>query len=167
MRSREKSVTRRNLVAAGAVGLAAVGFAQGAAAKESANETLVKDFLAKQGVSFDAMYQACADTFADDFVWIQSGIPDIKGRDAALAFMKQFGAMGIATVKIDVHHIASKGDIVFTERTDHMKRPDGSVAMSLPVTGVLTVQKGKIVRWADYYDPREALAMFSPKPPQK
>jgi limonene-1,2-epoxide hydrolase len=113
------------------------------------------------------MYQSCADYFADNFLWIQSGIPDIKGRDAALAFVKQFGAMGISTVKIDVHRIGSSGDTVFTERTDHMKRPDGSVAMSLPVAGVFTVKNGKVTRWADYYDPREALAMFSPKPPQK
>jgi limonene-1,2-epoxide hydrolase len=41
-------------------------------------------------------------------------------------------------------------------------RADGSVLVSIPCAGVMTLKDGKIVRFADYYDPREALAIFSP-----
>ena len=50
----------------------------------------------------------------------------------------------------DVLAIASRGNVVFTERVDHLTVAGKEVA--LPVAGVFEVRDGKIAAWRDYFD---------------
>lgn len=156
------NATRRAVVIAGAAGAVATLAKPSVAQTLTTNESLVRAFLAKQGVSFDAQMEAFRDMLAPDVVLVMSGLPNITGRDAALTYIANTRLAGVETTKVEVHRLSATGDTVFTERTDHLCRADGSVVVSIPCAGVMTLKDGKIVRFADYYDPREALAIFSP-----
>jgi limonene-1,2-epoxide hydrolase len=165
--TRQSTVTRRNFaIAAGASAVALAACKQQAPAApaapaESEAEKTVRTFLAKMGESFDAQVDAYRQYFTPESVWIQSGLPDITGAEAAVAMVTGARPKGLETVKIDIINIASKGDVVHTERVDHMVGPDGATIASLPVAGVFTVKNGKIARWADYFDPRHVLEAFA------
>ncbi len=159
--TQETNATRRAVIIAGAAGAVATLATPAAAQNLTTNESLVRAFLAKQGVSFEAQMEAFRDMLAPDVVLVMSGLPDITGRDAALAYIANMRASGVETTNVEVHRLSATGDTVFTERTDHLCRADGSVIVSIPCAGVMTLKGGKLVRFADYYDPREALAIFS------
>jgi limonene-1,2-epoxide hydrolase len=162
--TRQPAVTRRNFAiaaGAGAFALAACKQQTPAAPAESEAEKTVRTFLAKMGESFDAQVDAYRQYFTPESVWIQSGLPDVPGAEAAVAMVTGARPKGLETVKIDIINIASNGDVVHTERVDHMVGPDGATIASLPVAGVFTVKNGKIARWADYFDPRHVLEAFA------
>lgn len=47
-------------------------------------------------------------------------------------------------------HIASAGNLVFTERVDRFVM--GGKKVDLPVAGVFEIRDGKIAAWRDYFD---------------
>ena len=49
-----------------------------------------------------------------------------------------------------VRHIAAEGPVVFVERLDRHRLPDGWV--ELPVAGVWEVHDGRITLWRDYFN---------------
>ena len=53
-------------------------------------------------------------------------------------------------IHFEVLAIASRGNVVFTERVDHFTVAGKEVA--LPVAGVFEVRDGKIAAWRDYFD---------------
>ena len=64
---------------------------------------------------------------------------------------KQFSQVRIHVA--DVRHVAVNGDVAFAERVDHLKRADGSLIFSLPVTGVFEFDRdGRIAVWREYFD---------------
>jgi limonene-1,2-epoxide hydrolase len=46
--------------------------------------------------------------------------------------------------------LASRGDLVLTERVDRVHLADGSVALEIPIMGAFRVRDGRIARYADY-----------------
>ena len=59
-----------------------------------------------------------------------------------------------------MHAIGARGNLVFTERTDHHYDKDGNDVLTPKISGVFEVVDGKFKRWADYFDPRHMLEMF-------
>ena len=57
-----------------------------------------------------------------------------------------------------VHHLASDGATVLTERTDIFTIKGKSAP--LPVMGAFHVTEGKITAWRDYFDMAQVTAMF-------
>jgi len=55
-----------------------------------------------------------------------------------------------AKVNFEVHSLASRENLVFSERVDHVESLGRSV--DLPVVGVFLIENEKIVEWRDYYD---------------
>ena len=53
-------------------------------------------------------------------------------------------------LRVRSSHLAAAGDVVLTERIDHIGSGDAS--FPVPVMGVFEVRDGKIARWRDYFD---------------
>ena len=62
-------------------------------------------------------------------------------------------------MEFEIHHLASDGPTVLTERTDHFTL-NGKTA-PLPVMGAFHVVDGKITAWRDYFDMGQVTAMLS------
>jgi limonene-1,2-epoxide hydrolase len=79
------------------------------------------------------------------------------GIEATMAVIDMFVGMCEA-LEFEVHHLASDGSTVLTERTDHFTMK-GKTA-PLPVMGAFHVVDGKITAWRDYFDMAQVTAMF-------
>ncbi|MBA3742217.1 limonene-1,2-epoxide hydrolase family protein [Sporichthya sp.] len=95
----------------------------------------------------------------EDFVWQNTGLPTMNGAEAAAAFLLSFGdAMPMVGVTVDFIAIAAAGNVVVTERVDHMVDAAGNKLLSLPLAGTFEVaEDGRISAWRDYFDPRPLL----------
>lgn len=101
---------------------------------------------------------ALQDHFADDAIWENSGLPTATGLEEVKGFMQQFiDGFGLAALVVEWRGCAVDGDLVLTERIDHLDKADGERIMSLAVCGTLTVKDGRIVAWRDYFDPKPFL----------
>jgi limonene-1,2-epoxide hydrolase len=88
---------------------------------------------------------------ADDFLWENTGSPPTKGKKAALEFLtKMHGTLEMEYCTAELRSLASRGDVVLTERIDRVHLIDGSVAIEIPIMGTFEVRDGKIARYADY-----------------
>jgi len=83
----------------------------------------------------------------DDVEWRNSGFPTLRGPRAisALQAMERRGM----SFSVDMHHIATTGDVVLTERTDHLGV--GRWTASFWVCGTFEVRDGRIALWDDHF----------------
>lgn len=103
------------------------------------------DLWAKQDV------EAMLGCFTPDAHYIDMPLPPRCGLEEIRAYIE--GIFTAFTCEIETLHIASSGNIVFTERVDYLTRTDGEKpTVPLPVTGVMEMKDGKIRRWRDYLD---------------
>lgn len=103
--------------------------------------------------------EAIPELTTKDFVWSNSGLPDLQGQEEVLALLTSGGfANEIPILKemthftADLVHIASNGDTVLTERIDHHWAADGRDLMTPHICGVVEIRDGKIARLHDFYD---------------
>jgi limonene-1,2-epoxide hydrolase len=66
--------------------------------------------------------------------------------------------MGLATIDVEIRHLASNGDVVHVERVDRLRRADGSLIAAAPVAGVLTFSGDRVVHWRECFDCAESAA---------
>lgn len=88
--------------------------------------------------------------FTDDAIYHNIPMKPVQGREA----IKEFIAGSLAAfdgIDFNVHRQVSDGTLVMNERTDVMRRKDGS-EIPLPVMGVFEVVDGRIAAWRDYFD---------------
>jgi limonene-1,2-epoxide hydrolase len=117
------------------------------------DEARTLEFFDKWAVSFDAMTASFEGAFAPDCVWVQKPLAVTTGPDEAIAFLRRAQrTMGLETIRVETLHLASVGNVVHTERVDHLKRADGGLIVSAPVAGVLEWENGRIVSWREYFD---------------
>jgi limonene-1,2-epoxide hydrolase len=95
----------------------------------------------------------------DDFIWANSGLPTLRGKQAILQHMASGGFASIipilatmASFSADLVHIASNGNTVFTERVDHHWDAQGRDLMTPHIAGVIEVRDAKICALRDFYD---------------
>ncbi len=98
------------------------------------------------------------DYFTEDAVYHNIPMSPVQGRDAIREFIAGFMA-GFDGIDFTVHRQISDGTIVMNERTDVMRRQDGS-EFDLPVMGVFEVRDGRIASWRDYFDLAMVTAAF-------
>jgi limonene-1,2-epoxide hydrolase len=93
-------------------------------------EILVRDFLNLLAVPDTA---AAVELLHPDAEWRNTGLPTLRGR----------------RVGLELHHVASSGDVVLTDRTDTItfKR----YRTSFWVRGTFRVEDGRIVLWDDAF----------------
>ena len=96
---------------------------------------------------------------SDDFVWANSGLPTLNGQAEIFASMQSGGFAqyipilnGMTSFSADVVHIASNGNVVFTERVDHHWDAQGRDLMTPHIAGVMEFNNGKITALRDFYD---------------
>ncbi len=65
-----------------------------------------------------------------DIVWKNTGMPTFRGKKV-VAMLRDMEARGIG-FKADLHHIASNGDIVLTDRTDYLTYKRWETASAAP-----------------------------------
>ncbi len=94
---------------------------------------------------------------AEDIFYHNMPYAPIIGRVAARAFLDSWS---VEAVEWTLLNIATKGNIVLTERIDKFVRSDGE--LSIPVMGAFHVEHGLITHWRDYFDPR-ASRKYTPK----
>jgi len=92
---------------------------------------------------------------ADDVEWWNGGWPTIHGRETAVTLLDFFAALiEMTESRIEVKHVASTGNVVFTERVDRLYRGDGSLISEPPIVGIFEVEDGLVRKWREYEDPR-------------
>ncbi len=95
----------------------------------------------------------------DDFEWANSGLTTLKGKKhcadhfASGGFANEIPILKTMThFSADLVHIASNGNVVFTERVDHHWDADGRDLMTPHIAGVIEIKDGKIAALRDFYD---------------
>jgi limonene-1,2-epoxide hydrolase len=117
-------------------------------------EQVVKDFCAAASMRDP---QALRAFFSDDVVYHNIPMDPAEGIDATMGVIDMFLGMCEA-LEFKVHHLASDGTTVLTERTDIFTINGRSAP--LPVMGAFQVVNGKITAWRDYFDMAQVTAMF-------
>jgi limonene-1,2-epoxide hydrolase len=97
---------------------------------------------------------------SDDCVYHNIPLDPAVGHDAIRALFEMFVSMA-DKIDFEIHHLASSGNVVMTERTDHFDLASGKTA-SLPVMGVFEVgHDGHITAWRDYFDMQQFTSSIS------
>jgi limonene-1,2-epoxide hydrolase len=91
----------------------------------------------------------CSSLMSDDIVYHNVPFPPDRGRAAAERRLRSFFRMP-GPFDIRIHHIAERGGVVLTERTDSVHGP--WLDMDFWVCGTFEVRDGKIALWRDYFD---------------
>jgi limonene-1,2-epoxide hydrolase len=116
-------------------------------------EQVVRDFCAAASGRDPAVLRSF---LADDVVYHNIPMDPAEGIEAAMAVIDMFLNMCEA-LEFEIHHLASDGSTVLTERTDTFTIK-GKTA-PLPVMGAFHVSDGKITAWRDYFDMAQVTAM--------
>lgn len=103
--------------------------------------------------SLAAMLASMKKRFTDQTIWENVGVSKTTGFAEAKTFMDGFSQMyPIESGEVIVHHIAAKGNVVLTERTDNFYDNAGQQIVSIRLMGVFEMDGGRIVSWRDYFD---------------
>ena len=117
-------------------------------------EQVVRDFCAAVR---DRDPDAIRAFFSDDVVYHNIPMDPAEGIEATMATIDMFLSI-CEGLEFEIHHLASDGAAVLTERTDTFTM-QGKTA-PLPVMGVFHVRDGKITAWRDYFDMGQVNAIF-------
>lgn len=109
-------------------------------------EDIVKRFLHAMKTQD---HPTIAALLAPDLSYTNVSLPTIKGGKKVAALLARVLRNGTG-FDVQMHHIASKGDTVMTERTDIIKL--GPLHIGFWVCGTFRVEHGRIVVWRDYFD---------------
>lgn len=95
----------------------------------------------------------------EDFCWENSGLPTVNGQEELRALVESGGFRALIPIlagtrrfEADVLHMASSGNVVFTERIDHFWDAQGRDLMTPRIGGVIEFRDGKICSMREYYD---------------
>jgi limonene-1,2-epoxide hydrolase len=118
-------------------------------------EQVVRDFCTAASQRDPEVLRAF---LAEDIVYHNIPMEPAEGIDATMAVLNMF--MGICEgLEFEIHHLASDGSTVLTERTDTFTMNGKSAP--LPVMGAFHVVDGKITAWRDYFDMAQVTAIFA------
>lgn len=121
---------------------------------------LVTEFCSQWDESVEKVHRSFRQHFTDQTVWDNVGFAVTTGADEAIALWDSFEAAGFSLVRVDMLNIAAIGNVVLTERIDHLLRADGTLFMSAPLMGTFELKGDKVVRWSDYVDARVLNALM-------
>jgi limonene-1,2-epoxide hydrolase len=116
------------------------------------NEDVIRAVLTAWGEGLEPAAAATREHFADDCVWEQTGLPTTTGPEEAAGFLLSMADMGFRGIEVEYRNVVAAGDVVCTERVDHIIKADGSRGGTFPVVGVTEFRDGKISAWREYFD---------------
>jgi limonene-1,2-epoxide hydrolase len=109
------------------------------------NARTVETFLyALQDEDFDTAEALVS----EDLVWQNVGLTKMRGRRRIMKLFRS--GEGRAGFEVKIHHIATDGNSVLTERTDALII--GPLRLQFWVCGTFDLQDGQIRVWRDYLD---------------
>jgi limonene-1,2-epoxide hydrolase len=125
-------------------------------------EQTLRSFIGEWGKGPEAIATAFRRYMAPDCVWEQNPVPTTRSAEEAVALLRDFNAKaGVASFPADIRQMVVKGNVAFAERVDHLRRADGTLIASVPVTGVFEFNtQGKITAWREYFDSAPVLAVM-------
>ena len=130
-----------------------VGAGMNIASVAGDNERRVRDFFAAWGQNFVQFCDSFPKIMSEECLLVQSGIPDVRGPDQAIALLRAGHAhQGIETIRVELLQIIATDRCVVSERIDHLLKADKHLIISIPVAGVMDFEGGKIVGWREYFD---------------
>jgi limonene-1,2-epoxide hydrolase len=118
-------------------------------------EEIVRDVLRSWEDGVGRMKETWAQYCAVDVVWWNSARGSIHGVEDSFKVFDRMGtdpSLGLVSVRAPVVELLSGPGLVMVERSDDLLRADGSVIVSIPVTGVIVFEGETIVEWRDYAD---------------
>ena len=119
----------------------------------ASNEAVLCAVLSAWAVDLETAAVAFREHFTDDCVWDQGRtLPVTTGPEEAAQLWLGLGARGIATVEAEHRNVVVDGDVICTERVDHVVLADGSRARSVPTVAFHEFRDGKICAWREYFD---------------
>jgi limonene-1,2-epoxide hydrolase len=86
--------------------------------------------------------------FTDDALYHNMPMAPVTGKDGIREILNMF--IPADDVEAEILHLATRGNLVFTERIDRMTI--GGKRVVLPCAGVFEIRDGKIAVWRDYFD---------------
>lgn len=122
----------------------------------SDSDALVREFC---GLWSSPEPARLAEYFTEDAVYHNIPMEPVTGRAAIAEFVAGFlGAFD--GIDFQIHRQVAADGLVMNERTDVMRRKDGT-DIALPVMGVFEVVDGRIAAWRDYFDMEIVTRAFS------
>jgi len=116
-------------------------------------ESITNVFFTRWGDSYSELCDSFTDIMTEDCPWVQEPLATTKGPVEAIKFMdKSRRFLRLDTIEVEVLSIATNGDIVFSERIDHLYTASGKSIASVPVTGVMQFQGERLNHWREYFD---------------
>jgi limonene-1,2-epoxide hydrolase len=94
----------------------------------------------------------------DDVVYHNIPMDPAVGIEATISAIEGFFGM-FDSMEIETTHIASRGNVVLTERIDTFTL--GDLVAPLPVMGIFELRDGRVFAWRDYFDLAQVTAMLS------
>jgi limonene-1,2-epoxide hydrolase len=118
------------------------------------NEMNLRRFIGEWGKSFEAAVASFRDYLSPGAVWEQVGSVTTHSADEAIALLHDMRSKyGIATFGADIRHLLVRSDVAVAKRVDHLRRADGTLIHSAPVTTVYEFDRdGKINAMREYFD---------------
>ena len=98
--------------------------------------------------------EAACELLSRDVEWRNTGMPTFRG--AKVGSMLRDMERRSVGFRVDMHHIASTGDVVLTDRTDHLSYKRWT--SSFWVCGTFEVHDGVITLWDDHFAMGNVLA---------
>ncbi len=86
--------------------------------------------------------------FTDDALYHNMPMEPVTGKDGIREVLNMF--IPAEDVEAEITLLATRGNVVFTERIDRMTIAGKEVV--LPCAGVFEIRDGKIAAWRDYFD---------------
>jgi limonene-1,2-epoxide hydrolase/alkylhydroperoxidase/carboxymuconolactone decarboxylase family protein YurZ len=135
--------------------------AEGGATETGSPDQIVREFLAGFGRSAQSDLDNYAAGLTED-VYFDTGSRVLEGREAVLDYMRDIpSTFGVSHFAVKIVELASRGNVVLTERVDDIFGPDGSLIYSAAVSGTFEVRDGKIAVWRDFWDTGRAAPAFT------
>ena len=108
-------------------------------------EAIVREFCARWP---ERNIDALLGYFTDDALYHNMPMEPVTGKDGIREVMNLF--VPAEDLEAEIVLLATRGNIVFTERIDRMTI--GGKRVVLPCAGVFEIRDGKIAAWRDYFD---------------
>lgn len=121
------------------------------AGRNAAQEVVEQFFADWDELGFEGAYRRHLSPHA---VWRNVGSPDCVGIDAIMKALAAYNeTFKRPFCKVTIKHILSRGNLVLVERDEMLYGTDHDSRMVSKNMSSFIVEDGKIVDWADYFDP--------------
>jgi limonene-1,2-epoxide hydrolase len=122
----------------------------------TSEERLILEFLERFNLN---RIDSAIDLLHENVLYHNIPMEPMRGREKVRSFTHGFGVGTRFKAEWRTMHIASKGNVVLTERVDAFSLADGR-RIAIPLMGAFRVEDGFITEWRDYFDMADFTRQF-------